>query len=349
MALHAQRERLEPLEEQEGVQRGERRAGITQKDRADPRYKRRGAGRLGEAEAVVARARLGQAGEFSAFRPVEPAAVHNHAADRGAMAADELRRGMDDDVRAVLDRPQQVWCGKGRIDDERDAVPVRGGCGGFNVDQRRVRIADRLDKDSARPVVDGVFKGVFRGRIDKGGGDAVLRERVREQVVRAAVDGFGGDDVVARLREVEEGVGDRRRTGGYAERCGAAFERRDAFFKNLDRRVRQAAVDVAGVGKAEARGGVRGILKHIGGRLVDRHGARAGGGVRLLLTGVELDGFKTEVVVCIAHGQSLFQKINFGFAADGPRNAAPARIRPFLKLCRSILKKSLPMRLCLPA
>ena len=172
---------------------------------------------------------------------------------------------------------------------------------------------------------------------------------MREQIVRAAVDGFGGDDVVARLREVEEGVGDRRRTGGYAERCGAAFERRDAFFKNLDRRVRQAAVDVAGVGKAEARGGVRGILKHIGGRLVDRHGARAGGGVRLFLTGVELDGFKSEVVVCIAHGQSLFQKINFGFAADGPRNAAPARIRPFLKLCRSILKKSLPMRLCLPA
>ena len=93
------------------------------------------------------------------------------------------------------------------------------------------RIADRLDKDSARPVVDGVFKGVFRVRIDKGGGDAVLRERVREQVVRAAVDGFGGDDVVTRLREVEEGVGDCRRTGGYAERCGAAFERRDAFSK----------------------------------------------------------------------------------------------------------------------
>ena len=38
-----------------------------------------------------------------------------HAADGGAVAADELRRRVDHDVRAVLDGPHQVGRGEGEI------------------------------------------------------------------------------------------------------------------------------------------------------------------------------------------------------------------------------------------
>ena len=38
-------------------------------------------------------------------REVERAAVHDHAADGIAVAAEELGGGMDDDVGAVLERP----------------------------------------------------------------------------------------------------------------------------------------------------------------------------------------------------------------------------------------------------
>ncbi len=45
-----------------------------------------------------------------------------HAAEGGAVAAEELGGGVDDDVRPVLDRPDQVRGAQGGVDDERDAA-----------------------------------------------------------------------------------------------------------------------------------------------------------------------------------------------------------------------------------
>ena len=47
--------------------------------------------------------------------PVELAAFHDHAADGRAVAADELGGGMDHDVRAVLDGPDQVGSAEGIV------------------------------------------------------------------------------------------------------------------------------------------------------------------------------------------------------------------------------------------
>jgi hypothetical protein len=52
--------------------------------------------------------------------PVEIAAINNHTADRIAMSAEILGRGIDDDRGAVLKRPCEDWrCGI--VDDERNA------------------------------------------------------------------------------------------------------------------------------------------------------------------------------------------------------------------------------------
>ena len=54
--------------------------------------------------------------------PRKFAGLDDDAAERGAVAADELRRGVDDDVGAPLDRPAQRRRGERVVDDERDAV-----------------------------------------------------------------------------------------------------------------------------------------------------------------------------------------------------------------------------------
>ena len=56
---------------------------------------------------MVRRVGLDELRESSGRLPVELAAVHDDAADRRAVPADELRRRVDDDVGPVLDRPQQ--------------------------------------------------------------------------------------------------------------------------------------------------------------------------------------------------------------------------------------------------
>ena len=89
------------------MERRERRAGIAEKYRADISHERRASRRVGKGYAVIARVRLGDPRVLSGLLPVE-AAVDDHAADRRAMTADELRRGVNDDVSAPLERSHEI-------------------------------------------------------------------------------------------------------------------------------------------------------------------------------------------------------------------------------------------------
>ena len=60
--------------------------------------------------------------------------------------------------------------------------------------------------------------------------------------------------------------------------------------EHILRGVGQAAVDVAGVGQAEAGGGVLRVMEHIGSGLVDRNRTGIGSGIGLLLTDVIVAG-----------------------------------------------------------
>ena len=106
--LHAQRQRLDALEQQEGVERGDRRADVAQQlhPQLDQRYapagrapRPRSSGRGSWGPASV------KSGEALGVRAaVEVAAVDDDAADRGAVPAEELGRRVHDDVGAVLER-----------------------------------------------------------------------------------------------------------------------------------------------------------------------------------------------------------------------------------------------------
>ena len=114
------------------------------------------------------------------------------------MAADELGGRVDHDVGAPLDGPDKRRRGAGVVDDQRQTVLVRDGGELLDVGDVELGIAERLGVDGACLGVDGGAQAVEVVGIDKAHGDAEARQRVVEEVVGAAVERGGGDDLVAR-------------------------------------------------------------------------------------------------------------------------------------------------------
>ena len=98
--------------------------------------------------------------------------------------------------------------------------------------------------------------------------------------------------MAAVLAEGFERVGDGGCAGGHSQGGDAALERGDALFQHVLRGVGQSAVDVAGVGEAEAGGGVGAVMDDVGGGGVDRHRTGVGGGIGRFLPDMQLEGLK---------------------------------------------------------
>ena len=166
----------------------------------------------------------------------------DEAADDVGVAADVLRRRVDDDVGAVLERALQVRRGEGVVDDEDRADGVRGVGGRADVDHVQRRVRRRLDPDHPRPLVE------VRGevRVELVGRDVVeviaLRPvDARRHAVDAAVDVRDQHDPVAGVEQVHQR---RRRAepGRVADAVVSALERGEALLERLPRRVRRARV-----------------------------------------------------------------------------------------------------------
>ena len=72
------------------------------------------------------------------------------AADDVRVAPEVLRRGVDDDVRAEVERVLEVRRRERRVDDEQGAGGARRGCDGRDVDEVEQRVGRRLDPDEPR-------------------------------------------------------------------------------------------------------------------------------------------------------------------------------------------------------
>ena len=299
VAFDAQGQGFGALQQQEGRERGQGGAGVAQQDGAHAGHEGGAAEGLIEVQAMVGRIRLGQGRELARhFGPVELAAFHDHAAEGGAVAADELGGGFHNDVGAVLQRAEQVRGGEGVVHDHRQVVLVGDGGDGLEVGQVGVRVAEGLEVDELGVLLDGVLELLRVLGGDEGGGDAVARQGVAQQVEGAAVHVLGCDDVVAGLGDVAHRVFHGGRAGRDGQARGAAFEGRDAVFEHALGGVGQTAVDVARVRQSEAGLGVVEVVEDVAGGLVDRHRAGVGGRVGLLLADVQLQGFETIVLVC---------------------------------------------------
>ena len=180
---------------------------------------------------------------------------------------------------------QPIGSRHGVVDDQRQPGGMRRVRPGPDVDDVQARVADRLGEHEPRLVVDVPLEILGSIRIDEAHLDAVLGQRVREQVVGAAVERRDGDDVLAGTRDVQHRVGDRRLTGREHE-CrerrldeARALELREPLLEHAPGRVHDARVDVAELLEREQVGGMLGVVEHERRRLVDRHRACVGGRV----------------------------------------------------------------------
>ena len=122
----------------------------------------------------------------------------------------------------------------------------------LQIHQIRIGISQRLDKDCFGVFPDRRLKRAFLLRVRKGcGNTACQRKRVRKQIVGSAVNRLGGHNMFSRLRQSLEGVADRRRAGGNCKSRRAALQRCDTPLEHILRRIRQSAVNVAGVAESE--------------------------------------------------------------------------------------------------
>lgn len=164
---------------------------------------------------------LGDLRILAARLPIEVAAIDNHTAQRGTVAANELSCGVNDDVGAMLQRTEQIRSAEGVIDDDRQAMLLGDLGDSVDVGNIGVGVTERLEVDDRGIVLDGTLDLVQVMGVDKGGLDTKLGERVLQQVVGTAVDGLLGHHMVAGLSERLQGIGDGGGTGGDGEASNA--------------------------------------------------------------------------------------------------------------------------------
>ena len=160
VALEAEVERLNPLQKQEGVEWREGGAGVAQPLHAGFEDEGQRTEGLGVGEAMVGRIGLGELLEAAGSGPVEFAGVDNDAADGGAVAAEKLGGGVDDDVCAPLDGANQRRRSGGVVDDEGQAVFMGDGGELLDVGDVELGIAEGLGVDGAGLRIDSGAEAV---------------------------------------------------------------------------------------------------------------------------------------------------------------------------------------------
>lgn len=119
MAFRVERQGLGALQGQGGVGRGDDTALVAEQNCVDVGDKRCRTRSIREGYAVIARIRIRNIRELATLLPAIAAAIHNDAAERGTVAADELRYEVSHNVRAVPEWTSQVGRVEGVIHDNR--------------------------------------------------------------------------------------------------------------------------------------------------------------------------------------------------------------------------------------
>ena len=197
------------------------------------------------------------------------------------MAAEEFGQRVHDDVGAVIDRLDQIGRRQRVVDDQGHAGLARHGGDRLDVGDGAAGIGDRLDEDRLGARRDRGLEAADVVGVGPHHVPAKALEGVGELVDRAAIELSRGDEFVAGLQQLLQHDDLRGVAGGDRERRGAAFQRRDALFQHGVGRVADAGIDVAERLQPEQRGGMVGIVEHERRGLIDRRGARAGGGIGL--------------------------------------------------------------------
>ena len=204
------------------------------------------------------------------------------------MAADEFGCGMNNDVCAILDRTNEVWSCEGIIDNQRNFVLMCNFCKCFDIDNIRVRVSEGLDVDGFCVLLNSCADLIQIEYINECGADSVLRKGVCQQVVGTTVDVLCRYDVVALLRQVDDGVVNGCCSGSYCKCCNAALQCCHSLLENVLGRVSQTTVDVSCILESESCCCVIGVIEYERRCLINRHCSCSGCRIRIFLSYVKL-------------------------------------------------------------
>ena len=244
----------------------------------------------------------GQGRELVGRRPVKFAAVHDAAAGDGAIAGQVFGGRMHHQRRPMFNRAAQIGRGGCVIDDQRNASGIGHFRHRIQIGDVTARVGDGFAKHRAGVIVNGGGQRIQIVKIDEFGGPAEFTDRVGKLLDRAAIQPGGRDHIAPRGHQREQRHDLRRVPRRTADRTNATLKCGNPFLQHGDGRVGQAGIDVADLLQIEQGGGVVCVAEHIGGGLVNRGLACAGGRIGPG-AGVDLQGVKA--VRCGHDGCSL--------------------------------------------
>ena len=215
------------------------------------------------------------------------------------MAADELRRRMNDDVGTVLDRTDLYRGCEGVIDDEREVMLVSDLYPLVEVKDLTVRVTEGLGIEGLRVRLDGCLYLLVVVRIYERGRYAVVGKGMGEVVVGSTVDVLRGNDVVTGMRNGLKCVSNGGCTRCNTEGGDTTLEGGHSLLEDILGRVRQSRIDISCILQCETCSCMVRIVKHECAGLVDRDGSRAGRWIRVLLSYVDGLGVKSVISVYI--------------------------------------------------
>src|SRR5215210_3624430 len=160
---------------------------------------------------------------------------------------------------------------------------------GFEVRYIEAGIADRFDEDQASVVIDGSPHLVQVVDVYELRGHPQLRERVSEQIVGAAVEGLGGNQIVPGTSDVEDGESGGGLPAGDRQSRHASFELRNPLLEDIAGRIHDPGIDISEYPETKQISGVLAVVEDVAGGGVNRNGPRIGGGIDRL-AGVDGDG-----------------------------------------------------------
>ena len=231
VAVDAQAQRLQALDQHPGVERAERGAGV-----ADDGLQ------LLEDELLGAQDR---------------------AAQGAALAVDVLGGGVHDDVGAPFERPLQHRRGEGVVEHDLGAGLVRQVAHRLDVDDVEHRVGRRFEQHGLRRLGQRLLPGLQVAAVDELALDAVLGQEIGHDVVARAEELARRDDAIAGLQQRQQREEHRRHAGRGGAAGLGAFERRQPVLEHGDGGIAEARILVVaalalegGLGLLRARVGV---------------------------------------------------------------------------------------------
>lgn len=304
VALHAEVECLEAEVEEERVLRSRDGAEVTHELRDELRGVGFFAEGFGVGEAVVALVGGGQAWEFIVVCfPVEVAAVAHGTAYLRGMAVHVFGGGVCDDVGAPLEWAAVDGGGEGVVDDEGHAMFVGHLGEAFDVEHSAAGVGYGFaEEEFGVGAESGLDLLVGPLGVDEGALYAEFLHGDAKEVVGAAVDVVGSDEVVACLADVEHGVEVGGLAGGGEYASYTALELVNLVGYGVVGGVLEAGVEVARGFEVEEVGHVLGGVVFEGSALDD--GEDAALAILGLPSALHADGsgFTFCHCVCIVEG-----------------------------------------------